>query len=627
MEAVVEFEYIAEQEDELTLRVGDVISNVQTAEGGWWEGELNGKKGMFPENFVKLVKRREPAPNKKEEKREATQRKSVRELASKLGNVPMGGPPKKKDKKKKCKVLFEYKKENDDELDLGVGDILDFHRQVEEGWWEGTLNGKHGVFPSNFVEMVDESASPDENNIPAGTEEKEKAAGDGHNKDSDFQTIKGKKVMGVGLGNIFGGGPIKLRAVGDSTIKEDAPKSPRPGDSTPDSAPEAAKREKQNTTERAIVRFSYTAEQPDELSLVEGQIVRILEKELEDEGWWKGEIHGKIGVFPDNFVELLPVEEPGKAKKPPAPPATTKQTSLPKLPEKSSFDTDEKIKAESQPPSIGKKPQAPPPIGKKPLNQKPVELKPEPVVPPNKPAGSVKDKPAAKENHSDNQHSEVPVFDDIEPAGQKLTHLTFGRAKGPKKRPPSTVLILNEGEKDSDFTEEIKNSHAHPVPEKQHSLPDKLDKPYPIILPKDSKHQPQHSLDKEPNTQSHQHAPSLGSLRDREPPSQAPPPRPPEPSTAPPAHTSAVPSIQMNKLIEQLQREINELKANSVSKATFSDLRLEHEKLKSEFENLKNNHSSKIRDLMNEVDEEKKLRLTTQVEIERVKKLMSETHV
>lgn len=34
-------------------------------------------------------------------------------------------------------------------------------------------------------------------------------------------------------------------------------------------------------------------------------------------------------------------------------------------------------------------------------------------------------------------------FDDIEPAGQKLTHLTYGRAQGPKKRPPSTVLILN----------------------------------------------------------------------------------------------------------------------------------------------------------------------------------------
>lgn len=28
--------------------------------------------------------------------------------------------------------------------------------QVEEGWWEGSLNGKVGVFPSNFVEMIED---------------------------------------------------------------------------------------------------------------------------------------------------------------------------------------------------------------------------------------------------------------------------------------------------------------------------------------------------------------------------------------------------------------------------------------------------------------------------------------
>ena len=28
--------------------------------------------------------------------------------------------------------------------------------QVEEGWWEGSLNGKTGVFPSNFVEMMED---------------------------------------------------------------------------------------------------------------------------------------------------------------------------------------------------------------------------------------------------------------------------------------------------------------------------------------------------------------------------------------------------------------------------------------------------------------------------------------
>lgn len=44
VDVLVEFDYDAEQEDELTIKVGDVIRNVQMSEGGWWEGELNGKK-------------------------------------------------------------------------------------------------------------------------------------------------------------------------------------------------------------------------------------------------------------------------------------------------------------------------------------------------------------------------------------------------------------------------------------------------------------------------------------------------------------------------------------------------------------------------------------------------------
>ena len=28
--------------------------------------------------------------------------------------------------------------------------------QEEEGWWEGILNGKTGMFPSNFVEVVED---------------------------------------------------------------------------------------------------------------------------------------------------------------------------------------------------------------------------------------------------------------------------------------------------------------------------------------------------------------------------------------------------------------------------------------------------------------------------------------
>ena len=45
-------DYDAQQPDELTLRVGDIIKNCKLVEHGWMEGELNGKRGVFPDNFV-----------------------------------------------------------------------------------------------------------------------------------------------------------------------------------------------------------------------------------------------------------------------------------------------------------------------------------------------------------------------------------------------------------------------------------------------------------------------------------------------------------------------------------------------------------------------------------------------
>ena len=54
--------------------------------------------------------------------------------------------------------------------------------------------------------------------------------------------------------------------------------------------------------------FDYDAANPDELTLKEGQVVVVLSKHAGDSGWWEGELHGKRGVFPDNFVDLLPPE-------------------------------------------------------------------------------------------------------------------------------------------------------------------------------------------------------------------------------------------------------------------------------------------------------------------------------
>ena len=54
MEALVEYNYEAQEPDELSIRKGDVIKDVKVLNGGWWEGTLRDKRGMFPDNFVKV---------------------------------------------------------------------------------------------------------------------------------------------------------------------------------------------------------------------------------------------------------------------------------------------------------------------------------------------------------------------------------------------------------------------------------------------------------------------------------------------------------------------------------------------------------------------------------------------
>lgn len=48
--------------------------------------------------------------------------------------------------------------------------------------------------------------------------------------------------------------------------------------------------------------FAYVAQNDDELTLKEGDIIKLISKDGQDPGWWRGELNGKIGVFPDNFV-------------------------------------------------------------------------------------------------------------------------------------------------------------------------------------------------------------------------------------------------------------------------------------------------------------------------------------
>lgn len=55
LEVLVLMDFEATMPDELTICVGDVVKNVSKGkEEGWLEGELRGKRGMFPCNFAKV---------------------------------------------------------------------------------------------------------------------------------------------------------------------------------------------------------------------------------------------------------------------------------------------------------------------------------------------------------------------------------------------------------------------------------------------------------------------------------------------------------------------------------------------------------------------------------------------
>lgn len=52
----------------------------------------------------------------------------------------------------------------------------------------------------------------------------------------------------------------------------------------------------------ARARYDFSARDRSELSLREGDIINIISKKAHN-GWWKGEVYGRVGLFPSNYVE------------------------------------------------------------------------------------------------------------------------------------------------------------------------------------------------------------------------------------------------------------------------------------------------------------------------------------
>jgi len=109
------YDYNAQDTKDLSFKEGDYIRLIDKSNpSGWWEGELNGQRGLFPSTFVE-----------------------------------------DQDKSFYVRATYDYVGETGRDLNFRSGDKI---RVVDSsnpsGWWKGeTINGVSGFFPSNFVQL------------------------------------------------------------------------------------------------------------------------------------------------------------------------------------------------------------------------------------------------------------------------------------------------------------------------------------------------------------------------------------------------------------------------------------------------------------------------------------------
>ncbi|XP_020011896.2 dynamin-binding protein isoform X1 [Castor canadensis] len=141
----------AQLDEELDFREGDVITIIGVPEPGWFEGELEGRRGIFPEGFVELLG---PLRTVGESVSSGSGEDSV---ANGEVDVPLGeerGPDEDEEEPGTYGIaLYRFQALEPNELDFEVGDKIRILATLEDGWLEGWLKGRTGIFPHRFVKL------------------------------------------------------------------------------------------------------------------------------------------------------------------------------------------------------------------------------------------------------------------------------------------------------------------------------------------------------------------------------------------------------------------------------------------------------------------------------------------
>ncbi|XP_070417260.1 sorbin and SH3 domain-containing protein 1 isoform X30 [Equus przewalskii] len=162
-EAVAKFNFNGDTQVEMSFRKGERIMLLRQVDENWYEGRIPGtsRQGIFPITYVDVIKRplvKNPVdyidlPFSSSPSRSATA--SPQQPQAQQRRVTPDRSQTSQDLLS-YQALYSYIPQNDDELELRDGDIVDVMEKCDDGWFVGTSRRtrQFGTFPGNYVKPL-----------------------------------------------------------------------------------------------------------------------------------------------------------------------------------------------------------------------------------------------------------------------------------------------------------------------------------------------------------------------------------------------------------------------------------------------------------------------------------------
>ncbi|NWW74798.1 SH319 protein, partial [Climacteris rufus] len=280
--AVVLHDFPAEHADDLDLHSGDIVCLLEKIDTEWYRGKCGNRTGIFPANFVKVVI---DVPEEANRKKIPSSSRCIK------------GP--------RCVARFEYIGDQKDELSFSEGETIILKEYVNEEWAKGELRGTSGIFPLNFVEVIEdlpatgmstETALKNKVEVSSSLPQNNRRSAEWCEALHDF-TAETKDDLSFKKGDCiqileqvdlewYRGRLNGKEGIFPAVFVQTCPGTPGGGKKG-----------------KAKALYDFHGENEDELSFKAGDM--ITELESVDEDWMSGEMLGKSGIFPKNFVQIL----------------------------------------------------------------------------------------------------------------------------------------------------------------------------------------------------------------------------------------------------------------------------------------------------------------------------------